>query len=254
MSIGIYKITSPSGKIYIGQSKNIEKRWEKNYKKTQCKNQPKIYNSLKKYGPDNHVFEIIEECLFELLLQREAHWKIYYLDQENNNWKNMLFCNLYDRGPKSQETKDKIRNGMLGLVKSQETKDKIKLNSPLNKKIYQYSLEGNFIKEWPSISDANREVKGNIRLNMKGKTKHAGGFLWFREEDLYKLEKRIIIKEVKNTKQQFSKTIIDIDLLKTQYEYMSSTELSKLYNTSIPTMICYLKNNNLYKFRKNYMK
>jgi predicted GIY-YIG superfamily endonuclease len=25
---GIYKITSPSGKIYIGQSIDIEKRWE----------------------------------------------------------------------------------------------------------------------------------------------------------------------------------------------------------------------------------
>ena len=27
--IGIYKITSPSGKVYIGQSINIEERWYK---------------------------------------------------------------------------------------------------------------------------------------------------------------------------------------------------------------------------------
>ena len=27
--IGIYKITSPSGKVYIGQSIDIERRWKK---------------------------------------------------------------------------------------------------------------------------------------------------------------------------------------------------------------------------------
>ena len=50
VKIGIYKIVSPSEKIYIGQSINIEKRWEKNYKTLKCKTQTKLYNSLKKYG------------------------------------------------------------------------------------------------------------------------------------------------------------------------------------------------------------
>jgi len=34
--IGIYKITSPSNKVYIGQSINIEKRF-KSYKRYDCK-------------------------------------------------------------------------------------------------------------------------------------------------------------------------------------------------------------------------
>ena len=50
--IGIYKITSPSGKIYIGQSKDIEKRF-KAYKNLKCKGQPYIYRSLLKYGSGN---------------------------------------------------------------------------------------------------------------------------------------------------------------------------------------------------------
>lgn len=58
--IGIYKITSPNNRIYIGQSWNIEKRF-KNYEILDCKGQPKLYNSLKKYGPKNHKFEIIKE-------------------------------------------------------------------------------------------------------------------------------------------------------------------------------------------------
>ena len=78
MSIGIYKITNPEGKIYIGQSINIEKRW-KGYKNFHCKGQHKLYNSLKKYGPENHTFEIIEECIMEELDIREEFYKKTHL-------------------------------------------------------------------------------------------------------------------------------------------------------------------------------
>ena len=57
---GIYKITSPIGKIYIGQAININERWN-DYKCLDCKAQRYIYNSLKKYGVDNHKFEIIHD-------------------------------------------------------------------------------------------------------------------------------------------------------------------------------------------------
>ena len=56
--IGIYKITSPLGYIYIGQSINIDYRFNV-YKKLKCKSQLRIYNSFVKYGVDNHIFEII---------------------------------------------------------------------------------------------------------------------------------------------------------------------------------------------------
>ena len=63
---GIYKITSPSGKIYIGQSKDINKRFNL-YKRLQCERQPKLYNSFIKYGTINHKFEVLCECNKELL-------------------------------------------------------------------------------------------------------------------------------------------------------------------------------------------
>jgi hypothetical protein len=44
--IGIYKITSPLKKIYIGQSINIENRF-KGYKKSLKKAQIKLYNSIR---------------------------------------------------------------------------------------------------------------------------------------------------------------------------------------------------------------
>ena len=62
MTIGIYKITSPTDKVYIGQSINIERRWKYNYSNnnlTQCKRQRVLHFSLKKYGYEKHIFEII---------------------------------------------------------------------------------------------------------------------------------------------------------------------------------------------------
>lgn len=57
--IGIYKITSPSGKIYIGQSVNIERRFL-DYKKSLKKSQIKLYNSIKKYGKFKNKTNLIK--------------------------------------------------------------------------------------------------------------------------------------------------------------------------------------------------
>ena len=51
MITGIYKLKSPSGKYYIGQTTNYEKRMSE-YKRLDCKRQPKLYNALRKYGFD----------------------------------------------------------------------------------------------------------------------------------------------------------------------------------------------------------
>lgn len=67
--IGIYKIISPSGKIYIGQSIDIDRRIY-DYILLRCKAQTILYNSLKKHGFNNHVFEIIEECDIDKLNER----------------------------------------------------------------------------------------------------------------------------------------------------------------------------------------
>lgn len=122
MSIGIYKITSPNGKAYIGQSINIEQR-KNAYKSLDCKRQPKLFNSIKKHGWDKHQWDILEECTIELLDKRETHYKQIELDKVDGNWSKVLFCGLYDSGggPKNEEYKQKLR----GIKRSQEFKDKI---------------------------------------------------------------------------------------------------------------------------------
>ncbi len=75
--IGIYKITSPSGKIYIGQSVDIDSRLA-HYKRLDCKGQVKLFNSLKKYEAKNHTFEVVEECSVFELSNREGYWQDFY--------------------------------------------------------------------------------------------------------------------------------------------------------------------------------
>jgi group I intron endonuclease len=159
--IGIYKITNPKGKVYIGQSLNVNKRKKYYTRPNQIKNQPKIHNSLQKYGFENHIFEIIEECSIEQLNERETYWKQYYLDFFKGCWELVLFCNLYDSGggPKSEEHKRKIGEGNKGKTISEEGKKKIseahlgvkrtddtKYKISQAKKGYKYSKESSIKK------------------------------------------------------------------------------------------------------------
>ena len=76
MTVGIYKITNKTnGKIYIGQSINIEERW-KQHKKDFHRIDCSLYRAFRKYGVENFNFEIIEELVSdkELLLTRERYY------------------------------------------------------------------------------------------------------------------------------------------------------------------------------------
>lgn len=103
--VGIYKITNPKGKVYIGQSIDIIKRWNVYRYLIRSSMGNKIFNSLKKYGPDNHTFEILEECTKDQLSVREVYYKTKY-----NSIADGLNLKLEDDryGPHSQETKDLI--------------------------------------------------------------------------------------------------------------------------------------------------
>lgn len=90
--VGIYKITNPEGKSYIGLSREIEARWN-SYKNMQFQSSnSKFRESLEEYGYENHTFEILEEVKLvkdtygkntALLRKRERYW-IKKLDTFNN--------------------------------------------------------------------------------------------------------------------------------------------------------------------------
>jgi len=131
MKCVIYMIKSPSGKIYIGQSRNVDKRF-KQYKNLQCKTQTVLINSLKKHGVDNHIFEIIEECEFEEMNVRERHWQDHYNSLAPNGLNSML-AESYGKprvvseytSKKLSEGKLGVKNPMYGTTKSEETRQKL---------------------------------------------------------------------------------------------------------------------------------
>ena len=122
--VGIYKITSPSGKIYIGQSVNIERR--KSEYKSYC-HKGKLNNSIKKHGFENHTFEILEECEIEKLNERERHFQDFY-DVLGPNGLNLKLTETSDKSAViSQETKDKLSIIGRGKTISQEHRQRISI-------------------------------------------------------------------------------------------------------------------------------
>lgn len=252
---GIYLITSQSGSIYVGQSVFIQQR-HNYYKNLLCKDQPRLYNSIKKYGFDNHKFEIIHTCHKKYL----NYWEAYYVKKlesfdtikglnmtsggdspkmndvlrkkrsdrykklwEDPEYRQKMITMMKNRvipeeelirlktiniGRKpTQETIEKIRKANTGkkcpakgFPKSEEWKKKVseklkgrkfsqehleKLNiinkARSSKPILQYSLDGEFIKEWESISQIGRELNfctGSICCYLKGKYKSSYGYDW----------------------------------------------------------------------------
>ncbi len=168
--IGIYKLTSPSGKIYIGQSWNVKKRLC-NYKNLYCKTQTKLYNSLKKHGFDNHIIDILQDLPEDTTQNVMDTYEKFYIDQYKEC--GYILLNLREagsRGRHSEETKKK----MCGRVKlvTEHTKSLIteglkkhfkKNGSHNDKKIIQIDPISGDIKTWNSAKQAAKELGFNNR-------------------------------------------------------------------------------------------
>lgn len=74
---GVYKVTAPDGKVYIGESSDIIWGRFRLYKNYNCKSQTYLYDSLIKHGSENHTYEIIE-FIGEDRRCRERYWQEYY--------------------------------------------------------------------------------------------------------------------------------------------------------------------------------
>lgn len=121
----IYRIISPTGKIYIGQTIDFELRI-KHYQKLRCKNQTKLYYSLNKHGFKNHAIGIVRECSHEELNKFEK----YYIDLWNT-FNSKFGLNLRDggdgHGKMSDESKKKMSLSRIGKKLSETTRNKLLL-------------------------------------------------------------------------------------------------------------------------------
>jgi group I intron endonuclease len=142
----IYKHTSPSGKSYIGQTKNLSDRNSNHRKKTTC---PAIAAAIKKYGWESFQHEIL---LSGLSLEEANYWEAWYIKEHRTlspNGYNLMTgggnsspsaetrakLSLAKKN-QSKETKEKISKSHMGKVVSAETRARIsaaaKLRAPIS--------------------------------------------------------------------------------------------------------------------------
>ena len=106
----------------------------------------------------------------------------------------VLFLQLKDKkgGKRSPQTKEKIRISSIGK------------NS---KEIFQFDLDGNFIKKWSSITEAEQIYGTGIKSNLTKKTLTAGGYIWSYNKELVYLSNK-----VKNKWSSKNKPVLQLDL------------------------------------------
>lgn len=83
---GVYSITNlKNGKLYIGSSNNIYRRWRdhKNLLKKDKHHSNHLQRAWNKYGEENFIFKILEECNEDILLKREQYYIDLYVSYDN---------------------------------------------------------------------------------------------------------------------------------------------------------------------------
>jgi group I intron endonuclease len=201
MKTGIYTITNTiTNHIYVGAASDILKRLNQHLLGLRRNNHDNDYlqNSFNKYKEESFIFETLEECNKKYLYSQEHYWcnmlnthnKSFGFNLKPTHPDNISLCSEETRtkirikatGRKwSDEYKQLFREKQLGKKQSEEQITKSKESK--YKKVYQYSLEGKLIKEWPSAQHIKKELNipaNNISncCNNKKSCNTVKGFKW----------------------------------------------------------------------------
>lgn len=205
---GIYQIKNLiNDKIYIGSSKQgFAKRFSEHLYdlKNNDHHSQHLQKAYNKYGKENFIFEIIEVCNIEIVVEREQYWIDLTKCYKRNHGYNILQKAYSSEGYKhSEESLKKIGeqskkrgahpNSVNAMKKANTGRKREKAHSERMSKLHskpvvQLSLEGVFIKEWESIakiisSFGLRAHDSNISKCCKGKCKSYQGFIWVAKEE-----------------------------------------------------------------------
>lgn len=195
-------------KTHISTSKNKKRKYH---------NYP-LYKAMRKYGLENFKFEILELVPDKsvLLKKEQYHYElsnheynqqypesfvskktraVYQIDKKTleviQEFESITKASLSLNGTESStnlisfvcKRKKYSTGGYFWCYKEDYTKDwkPIEYTWGTSIKIIQYSLKGDFIKEYISGADASRKTKiGSTNINhcLTGKNKTAGGYIW----------------------------------------------------------------------------
>lgn len=200
----LYRHTSPSGKVYIGITKNdINTRWKngKGYM-----NQNYFFNAIIKYGWINFKHEV----LFSNLSQERAEKLEIELIRHYRELG--ISYNIADGGKIcNQSEAERLRSSLTMKKIWAEHPEKFKYNRTRagqktsietirkrSKPVVQYSLNNEFLKEYLSVPEASmatgigmRSIRNCCKSKVYSRTRgkfinihQAGGYIWKYKEDV----------------------------------------------------------------------
>ena len=170
--IGIYKFTNKqNGKVYIGQSTNIERRRQSHY--WPCNfNGNSPFDTILQSNPDLFTFEVVEECSSDLLDEREIYWIKYY-----NSYYNGYNCTLGGKSAKGEVCSRATftNKEVLKIIKLLEEG---KLNNTEIANLFNSTRERirgiNELKSWSHLHNYKHNIR-NESLASKGIMLHGQG-------------------------------------------------------------------------------
>lgn len=174
MTVGIYKIEGiNNNKPYIGSSNNIERRWNEHIRQLNKgeHHSIKLQRAWNKYGQDNFIFTIIEECEINELLNRE-HYYIYEvynsIDLGYNNSDPLKF---YDT-PKNRKKAEILKAYNKWLDIYNNNNDIIKYSGKLLTKLInkEYSNVSEYYNNIKMIEYALANYKDNMYIEIISNT------------------------------------------------------------------------------------
>lgn len=146
----IYKITSPSGKIYIGKTYSMKKRM-RHYKYGDYKGQTRLYSSLIKYGYDSHEIKVLDE--FDGTGEFAAGKEMF--------WIRSFMCN-YCKYPEIDGLN--LTDGGEGTIGYKMSED--------NKKKLSERVKANPIRYWKGVKFSEERRKQMSEISKRCNTKY----------------------------------------------------------------------------------
>jgi hypothetical protein len=195
----IYGLFDPrTGTIrYIGKSNKPKERLKNGHLLSKRKTHKTSWIlNLKKEGltPTLEILDIVK-------LSEWSFWEQYYISLYKS-W-GFELTNLTPGGDGityyTKEVLDKMSKAQKGIKKPEEFKKKISMSAWNTKSVLQYSIEGNFIKEWRTVTEANKNYKvKSIGSTCRGLQRISAGYIWHYKTKDYPM--KIQVRKRKNSK------------------------------------------------------